>query len=422
MSNTTPFLYPIAQDPPIKQQQLNMYLPVTMDDKEAFRLSVASQSSTTTTSASTSSQRLSVASSSNEDDTQVAYCNVPLWLEMFDTSGINVYLSPLPLGPPNSSAAAATSSLSPSSRYLLSGYSTSENLRNRVLSRFYPSSFSSSSSASSNRHQKSLSDPFIATTVMPSLSLLDLGTESITNHIDPWCMSVKLAIDTCIVSDWLCKYEQPTFAFSRSWKRRLFVLVDRIVYNFKSSKSTTPAKEHFVLTDDTFVFVTEEFKRGFIIELRKPLCKWFIRCESVNQMRSWLEAMKKIVACIKIGYDGLLNSSILASVKLTDDYRILIPSKVAAMQLDKKQHYRQSLPVSMTFNSNNNHDILPHNRKRPHSSSSTLAAAKHRQSLAEIPDWESILPPQLPPPKSRPPPVPSSYGTSNNNNLPTVSE
>ncbi|GAN08677.1 hypothetical protein MAM1_0217c08192 [Mucor ambiguus] len=366
-----------------------MDFPLTIDDKEAFRLSIASQSSTTTTSASTSSQRLSVASSNNEDDTQVAYC------------------------PPTSLA--TTSSLSPSSRYLLSGYSTSENLRNRVLSRFYPST--SSSSSSSNRHQKSLSDPFIATTVMPSLSLLDLGTESITNHVDPWCMSVKLAIDTCIVSDWLCKYEQPTFAFSRSWKRRLFILVDRIVYNFKSSKSTTPAKEHFVLTNDTFVFVTEEFKKGFIIELRKPLCKWFVRCESVDQMRCWLEAMKKIVACIKIGYDGLLNNSILASVKLTDDYRILIPSKVAAMQLDKKQHYRQSLPVSMTFSSTNS-DIL-HNQKRPHSSTLT----KNRQSLAEIPDWESILPPQLPPPKSRPPPVPSSHtSNNNNNNLPTVSE
>ncbi|EPB86956.1 hypothetical protein HMPREF1544_06279 [Mucor circinelloides 1006PhL] len=369
-----------------------MDFPLTIDDKEVFRLSIASQSSTTTTSASTSSQRLSVASSSNEDDAQVAYC------------------------PPNSLA--TTSSLSPSSRYLLSGYSTSENLRNRVLSRFYPSSTSSTSSSS--RHQKSLSDPFIATTVMPSLSSLDLGTESITNHVDPWCMSVRLAADTCIVSDWLYKYEQPTFAFSRSWKRRLFILVDRIVYNFKSSKSTTPAKEHFVLTDDTFVFVTEEFKKGFIIELRKPLCKWYIRCESVNQMRCWLEAMKKIVACIKIGYDGLLNNSILASVKLTDDYRILIPSKVAAIQLDRKQHYRQSLPVSMTFN-NNNKDIL-HNRKRPHSSSSATIT-KSRQSLAEIPDWESILPPQLPPPKSRPPPVPSAYtSNNNNNNLPTVSE
>lgn len=256
---------------------------------------------------------------------------------------------------------------------------------------------------------------------MPSLSSLDLGTESITNHIDPWCMSVKVAIETSIVSDWLHKYEHPTFAFSRSWKRRLFILADRIVYTFKSSKSTTPAKEHFVLTDDTFVFVTEEFKKGFIIELRKPLCKWFIRCESVNQMKCWLEAMKKIVACIKIGYDGLLNNSILASVKLTDDYRILIPSKVAAIRMDKRQQYRQSLPVSMTYTSNHN-DILS-NRKRPLSSTSNNN--NNRQSLASIPDWETVLPPQLPPPKSKPPPVPSSSisnNNNNNNNLPTVSE
>lgn len=75
MPNSTSFLYPITEDPPIKQL-ISMDFPPTIDDKEVFRLSIASQSSTTTTSASTSSQRLSVASSNNEDDTQVAYCNI----------------------------------------------------------------------------------------------------------------------------------------------------------------------------------------------------------------------------------------------------------------------------------------------------------------------------------------------------------
>ncbi|KAG2204304.1 hypothetical protein INT47_009346, partial [Mucor saturninus] len=324
--------------------------PLTIDDKEVFRLSIASQQSSTTTTTATStssSQRLSVASC--EDDNHVAY----------------------------SPSAITRTTLSPSSRYLLSGSTTSENFRNKVLSRFVPSS--------SSRHQKSLSEPTFDVINNNISSLVENSNN--TTIIDPWCMSAKFAIDNSINSDWMHKYEQPsTFAFGRSWKRRLFILVDRIVFIFKTAKATNPAREHFLLTDDTFVFVTEEFKKGYIIELRKPLCKWYIRCDSVTQMRSWLESMKKIVACIKIGYEGLLSTAILSSITLTDDYRILIPTVNEA----SKKLNRQSLPV------------------RP------ISRVQQRQSLAEIPDWETILPPQMPPPRSKPPPVPPC--------LPTVSE
>ncbi|OBZ81950.1 hypothetical protein A0J61_09999 [Choanephora cucurbitarum] len=327
-----------------------MEFPPTIKDKELFRLSINSQSSDTTTTTNTSSQRLSVASL--EED---AY---------------------------NASSLHNPSSLSPSSRYLLSGFSTSENLRNKVLSRFYPSS------SSSQRHQKSLSDPYIHTTM-----------EDTINSIEPWCMSAKTALESCMLSGWMQKYETPTFAFSRSWKPRMFVLLDRILFVFKSNKLTNPAREYFVLTEDTFVFVTEEFKKGYVIELRKPLCKWFIRCESIDQMKQWLEAMKKIVACIKIGYDGLLNEAILKSITLTDDYRILIPSHI-------KKSYRQSLPLSLDCQLSRQGSLQPKKKKGK------------RQSLAEIPDWESTIPSQLPPPTTKPPPVPLAY----NNDLPTVSE
>ncbi|GAA5801665.1 hypothetical protein HPULCUR_007114 [Helicostylum pulchrum] len=331
--------------------------PPTIDDKEIFRLSIASQQSSTTTTTVTSnssSQRLSVVST--EDDNHVAY-----------------------------SPSVATRS---SSRYLLSSPPSTENFRSRVLNRFI--------SSSSSRHQKSLSEYSFDSIVNNSLLPIE-AKNCDTVIIDPWCMSVKYALEHAINSDWLHKYEQPsTFGFGRSWKRRLFVLVDRIVYIFKTSKSTNPAREHFLLTDDTFVFVTEEFKKGFIIELRKPLCKWYIRCESVNQMRQWLESMKKIVACIKIGYDGVLSSPILSSIRLTDDYRILIPTA----HENSKRLNRQSLPTMVTT--------------RPSTPSSSLQLRPQRQSLTEIPDWESTLPPQLPPPRSKPPPVPPC--------LPTVSE
>ncbi|KAI9360299.1 hypothetical protein BD770DRAFT_385263 [Pilaira anomala] len=303
----------------------------------------------------------------------------------------------------------------PASRCLLSSPSSTENFRNKVLNRF-------SSSSSSNRHQKSLSecsfDSIIQNSnLLPGPTLPAQVQVQAIDRIDPWCMSVKYAIENAISTDWLYKHEQPsTFGFGRTWKRRLFILVDRIVFIFKTSKATNPAKEHFLLTQDTFVFVTEEFKKGFIIELRKPGCKWYIRCESVNQMRLWLEFMKKIVACIKIGYDGVLSNSILSSITLTDDYRILIPT----VNEHTKRINRQSLPTkvfhikkSATTTTTTSHSFIP-SSSASYSSPSLLSSFPQRQSLAEIPDWETTLPPQLPPPRSKPPPVPPS--------LPTVSE
>lgn len=292
------------------------------------------------------------------------------------------------------------------SRYLLSSPSSTENFRNKVLNRF-------SSSSSSNRHQKSLSECSFDSIIQNSNLLPAPVQVQAMDRIDPWCMSVKYAIENAISTDWLYKHEQPnTFGFGRTWKRRLFILVDRIVFIFKTSKATNPAKEHFLLTQDTFVFVTEEFKKGFIIELRKPGCKWYIRCETVNQMRLWLESMKKIVACIKIGYDGVLSNSILSSITLTDDYRILIPT----VNEQTKRVNRQSLPTKVIQIKKSTTTSPPQHHSFISSSASYSSPSSfpQRQSLAEIPDWETTLPPQLPPPRSKPPPVPPS--------LPTVSE
>lgn len=265
-------------------------------------------------------------------------------------------------------ANSSTHNLPPSSRFLLSGYSTSENQRNSILGRFYPF-----------QHLKE------------------------TPLVDPWYMSLKQAEDEAIQSDWMLKYQPPSFTFARPWKRRLFILVDNIVFLFKSSKPTQPAKEHFVLTNDTFVFVTEEFKKGYVIELRKPLMTWYIRCESIQQMRTWLESMKKIVACIKIGYNGRLSNSILSSMTLTDDYRILMPTN----------SFRQSLPppvVTPKIRVNRTYSLQHHCRK----------------SFPETADWKTMIPPQLPPPTCKLPPVPSSTNSHSSSSssviLPPVSE
>ncbi|EIE85131.1 hypothetical protein RO3G_09841 [Rhizopus delemar RA 99-880] len=319
-----------------------------------FRHSVASTATNTTTT-TTSTQRLSVASSLEEDST-LAYCPRPYSLT-------NLLNANRPI--------------------------EHTSFKNKLLSKFHANS------------KKAISDD----TVMQNRVV-----------IDPWCVSVRYALEHAICSDWMYKYETPTFSFAKSWKKRYCVLMDRTVYVFKSLKLTSPAKEYFVLTEDTFVFVTEEFKKGYVIEIRKPNFKWNIRCNSIDQMKSWLDLMKKVIACIKIGYDDNLNFTILSSITLTDDYRILIPNSTQNTRFSN----RQSLPTPSIENNINPSVTL--NRKSststtstlssPHSTSTIRRLSSQRQSLSEIPDWETIIPPQLPPPRTRPPPIP----------LPTVSE
>jgi hypothetical protein len=217
---------------------------------------------------------------------------------------------------------------------------------------------------------------------------------------DPWCTSLQNALGNPIYSDLMDKYEQhPPFAFKKSWKKRHFILTENVILIYKPERKTEPAREHFILTEDTVVFATEDFKKGYVIEARKPLSKWYIRCDTAKQMKIWLELLKKIVACIKIGYNDTLSFQVLTSFTLTDDYKILIPLKTA----EEKRRHRQSLPPATTPNTAMTSLLKRSNSHKP------------RLSLTDIPGWESTLPPAMPPPRSKPPSVPPPT-------LPTVSE
>lgn len=361
--------------------------------------------------------------------------------------------------PASSPTGTSFSSLPPSSRYLLSGATSSETFREQELSRFYPSN--------KLRHLKALSDPYVS---MPSVAISTSPVETHSNFsnerlspepFDPWCMSVKVALENAICSGWLYKHDPPSFAFQRSWKRRFVVLVDRIVYIFKSDKATNPAREHFLLTDDTLVFVSEEFKRGFVLELRKPLCKWFLRCESAAEMKFWLEAMKKIVACSKLGHQGTLTASSLATLKLTDDFRLLTVASptpqpynfltnnnnkrpastihgVSNQRVTSRAEHRSTIlrasspSVSRTEQTAKNKlpwmdfssELVDRRGSMPPSSQwqSTKTVIDKRRSLAQIPGWEHALPPQMPPPRSCPPSVPTATDDAQRPSLETVHE
>ncbi|ORZ16318.1 hypothetical protein BCR42DRAFT_491374 [Absidia repens] len=419
-------------------------------DRPAIRHSIVSQYSSTTASGST--RRDSFGSSDVDQDLQTRRWSA-------ESFGSLEHV----LSRPTSPTAGSFSSLQPSSRFLLSGATSAETFRQQELSRFYPPSSSTKTTSTiasgTSRRIKALSDSFVN---MPSIALAtqpmasahtfyDNKTPSSTsstnttdsNAQDPWCMSVKMAQDAALCENWISKYESPTFAFARSWKRRYIVLTDRIVYVFKSKKPTTPAREHFLLTDDTLIFVTEDFKKGCVIEIRKPLCKWYLRCESITQMKHWLEAMKKVVACLKLGYSGALTTSLLSSLTLTDDARLLTSSTKKSSTTDPQQqqhihhqhhhhhhHHRQSLqPQNILYKQQplHHHHLLSRNyhlqqppfgeappprSKRSSTpvisfSNSPPSSSSKRQSLAQIPHWEKTLPPLMPPPTSLPPPPPT---------------
>ncbi|KAI8149964.1 hypothetical protein BJV82DRAFT_662057 [Fennellomyces sp. T-0311] len=367
-------------------------------DRSTFRHSLASQYSST--SASGSSQRYSVGSA---DSLGHDLDNSVMRRWSAESSGSDHVSSQS-----SSPTGASFSSLPPSSRYLLSGATSSESFREQELSRFYPTS--------ALRHIKALSDPFVT---MPSTTVA-LETSS-DQPLDPWCMSVKVALEKSICNNWLHKYEAPAFAFARAWKRRYVVLVDRIVYVFKTSKSTTPAREHFILTEDTLVFVSEEFRKGYVIEIRKPLCKWYLRCETSAQMKYWLEAMKKIVAYIKIGHTAPLSAALLSATRLTDDFRLLTvtgprsqstsprSSSVEPHKTLQKAKYRSAVyhraSVADTLVGVDSNALPQPPQWWKHYQPRRQEPSK-RQSLAQIPDWEKSLPPQMPPPRSTPPPPP----------------
>lgn len=297
-------------------------------------------------------------------------------------------------------------SLPPSSRFLLSGATSSEDFREQELSRFYPSSMAS----------------MVASTTTASLA---------TMADDIQCTSLRTALENASCHGWLCKRETPSFAFARSWKKRYITLTDRILYVFKSDKVTAPAREHFLLTDDTLVFVSEEFKRShFVLEIRKPLCKWYLRFDSATELKKWLEAMKIVITMsskhttMSHGLQQEHDTTTRGRKHRSAIVETLLPRPPPWWRHYEDNRRSSSPPVPITTTSmTNNHDTCPTTThtttdttntittttittSSSSSSASTTPPTIKRQSLAQIPDWEKTLPPPMPPPQSSPPPAP----------------
>ncbi|KAI8341574.1 hypothetical protein BD560DRAFT_339158 [Blakeslea trispora] len=176
---------------------------------------------------------------------------------------------------------------------------------------------------------------------------------------------IKLILQHANHADWMTKHRVPGFSLMKSTKKRYIVLVDRILYAFKS-EAPTSYRSFFILNKDTYAFATDKFTGApFCIEIKKmgtdESSSWFLQAESADMMKIWLDKIKRTIGLIRKEHSTLI----------TNDHLTQITTE--------EEEY-------------------------------AIAAGNMRQkSSASLTSYQStILPPQLPPPKTQPPPIPSN--------------
>ncbi|KAI9315964.1 hypothetical protein BX666DRAFT_2156460 [Dichotomocladium elegans] len=167
---------------------------------------------------------------------------------------------------------------------------------------------------------------------------------------------------------WMVKLMPPAFSFSKSRQRRYVVLVDRMIYTFKTDSPQQDFREFFELTSNTNIFVTDQFPgKLYCIELQRndDGRTWYLQAENVEDLKQWLDKLKR-----------------------TTQWLHTAPA-------DTPQ-----VPPSPTFIIRSNKDRSPGYM----SPSPKIGTCSFVRRPSQLPD---VLPPQLPPPTSRPPPPPT---------------
>ncbi|KAI9251968.1 hypothetical protein BY458DRAFT_536060 [Sporodiniella umbellata] len=119
---------------------------------------------------------------------------------------------------------------------------------------------------------------------------------------------VKLILKEAVCKGWLKKYKKPTFMFRSAYKKRYVLLVDRMLYTFKSETPNT-YREYFEMTAETEVYLSDRFsKTAYCIEISKKtgsesgLTVWLLQTEDAETMKVWLSYLKQTVCCLKRGH------------------------------------------------------------------------------------------------------------------------
>ncbi|KAL9538985.1 hypothetical protein MBANPS3_010543 [Mucor bainieri] len=285
-------------------------------------------------------------------------------------------------------------------------------------------------------------DDYLAPTpvrrVETSDSMLDLNDPA-TFRPKAHGIHVDVILQQATCSGWLTKHIAPTFSFMKSNKRRYVVLVDRLLYAFKSETPDT-YREFFELTKDTHAFVTDQFAgQLYCIEVKKmgqlEASSWFLQADDAESMKLWLDRIKRTIAWLRSltkittedeEYSRIANNakqaiygsptSSQSNVSLSDSNSW--PHSLNSSFIATTTTITPTPTQFINTNYNENDSVLsfssseysPMERNSSFSGSrkSSLRLARPNVSLpSNYTIMPTVLPPQLPPPKSQPPPIPS---------------
>ncbi|RCH82268.1 hypothetical protein CU098_005226 [Rhizopus stolonifer] len=222
---------------------------------------------------------------------------------------------------------------------------------------------------------------------------------------------VDIIFDQAICSGWLTKHKKSTFTFIRSDKKRYVVLVDRMLYSFKSETPNT-YREYFEITKDTHAYLSDRISGvPYCIEILKTKMGvgnevWFLQVQDAETMKIWLSYIKKVIAWLRADNRGHITKNDLDDV-VTEEYSKFSLKKRSrtntsnsnSSSLNETSPYKQSYTSSASLSSI---DTNCSDKARPQSrieSTVSSFALSHTSSVFG-------LPPQPPPPTSLPPPIP----------------
>ncbi|KAI8137290.1 hypothetical protein BJV82DRAFT_635767 [Fennellomyces sp. T-0311] len=176
-----------------------------------------------------------------------------------------------------------------------------------------------------------------------------------------------------IMTGWMTKHMPPAFSFTKTRHRRYVLLLDRILYTFKNDNPKNDFREFFELTQNTNIFVTDQFPAVlFCLEIQRTEDgrTWYLQAEGADDMKVWMDKLKRAVQWLKYEEPGVLTRDKLDTVVL-------------------EVHEEKPTPMRPSISS----DSFPSSDKKRFSTYS----------------YHYTAPPQPPPPQGPPPPIPSSY-------------
>ncbi|KAI9319158.1 hypothetical protein BX666DRAFT_1431931 [Dichotomocladium elegans] len=121
-----------------------------------------------------------------------------------------------------------------------------------------------------------------------------------------------------VMRGWMTKHMPPAFSFTKSYHRRYILLIDRIIYTFKTDTPKNDYREFFELTPNTCVFATDLFPGiMYCLEIRRKEDgrTWYLQAESVEDMKAWMNVIKKAIQWLNLQLPGVFSLTQLLAME-----------------------------------------------------------------------------------------------------------